>query len=344
VRRGAAVLRDPFGAALRGRVLRLSPELMRHTPIPPGLGGAGRMMTERGRPCYLPPPVAEVVWMNGRITGRDEALVSAFDHGFLYGDSIYETIRTSRGAPFLLDRHLRRMRNSAALIEMELDREDGEYRAAILETIAAGGAAESALRVVITRGIGDIGYDPALTRRRTTLIYVRPLEPIRDAAQRAGIRLSLLTRRRNDREAVSPWIKSSNLLNNLLGWHEAQRHGAMEGVMLNREGFVAEGTMTNVFMVRDGVLWTPPVEIGLLPGITREFTLELATADGLPVRVAPFRPEELLAADEVFITGTTKAILPATRVDEQVIGRGAPGPITTRLIGLFDAAEDRLAG
>lgn len=287
--------------------------------------------------------MAEVVWVNGGVYGRDEARISVFDHGFLYGDSIYETIRTSYGEPFLLERHLLRLRNSAAMMQMPLDRDDAGYQAAVEEAVTAGRNAESALRIVVTRGEGDIGYDRALCPRRNTLIYVRALEPIRDPVRRRGIAIALLHVRRNDRDAVSPSIKSSNLLNNILGWFEAQKRGAEEGVMLNRDSHVTEGTMTNVFIVRRDVVWTPPVEVGLLPGITRGFTLELARGDRLPVVEKPFGPDDLFAADEAFITGTTKAILPVISVDGRPIGSGGPGPITERLIRLFDEAEDRMA-
>ncbi len=294
-------------------------------------------------PCYLAAPMGEVVWINGRVWPRDEARISVYDHGFLYGDSIYETVRTSRGRPFLLDRHLARLRSSAAAIRLALDRDDAGYRHAIQETLAAGGNPESALRVVVTRGVGDIGYAHRLCPAPSTLIYARPLRPIRDPALRQGVRVAILDVLRNDRRAVSPAIKSGNLLNNILGAFEAESKGADEGIMLNRGGQVTEGTMTNVFMVKSGVIRTPPPEAGLLPGITRGFVLELARAAGMPVEEAPFGPGELRAADEAFLTGTTRGVLAIVAVDGTPVADGRPGPITLRLTGLFDTAEDRLA-
>jgi branched-chain amino acid aminotransferase len=288
--------------------------------------------------------MGEVVWINGRVHGRAEALVSAFDHGFLYGDSIYETVRTSHGRPFLLDRHLARLRRSATSIELGLSQDDATLGRAIDAALTAAANPESALRIVATRGIGDIGYGRELCASPTVLIYARPLASIRDPALRAGIDASILEVRRNDRRAVSPSIKSSNLLNNILGAREAQKKGAYEGIMLNHEGDVAEGTMTNVFVVRSGRVETPPESVGILPGITRGFVLDLAHQAGIPAGEARFGAADLLAADEAFFTGTTRGILPIVKVDGRAIGNGRPGPLTTRLTTLFDAAEDRLAG
>lgn len=284
----------------------------------------------------------EVVWIDGRVHARTEARISAFDHGFLYGDSIYETIRTSQGKPFLLDRHLHRLRCSATLMELTLDRDDASYRDAILAALAAVDNTESAIRVVVTRGIGDLGYERHLCSTTTTLVYVRPMVPVRDTEQRQGVQVSIVDIRRNDRTTVSPAAKTSNLLNNILGSFQAQNKGATEGIMLNRDGDVAEGTMSNLFIVCGGQLLTASLDVGILPGITRQFVLELADHAAIPVQETRFRPAQLIAADEAFLTGTTKGILPIIGVDEHIIGNGRPGPVTKRLIHLFDETEDRL--
>ena len=284
----------------------------------------------------------EVVWIDGRVYSREEARISAFDHGFLYGDSIYETIRTARGVPLLLERHLDRLRRSAAVLELRLDRDDAAYREAIFAALSAVDLPEAAIRVVVTRGVGDLGYERHLCGAPTTLVYVRPMPSIRDPKRRKGVQVSIVDIRRNDSSAVSPAAKTSNLLNNILGSFQAQNKGAEEGIMLNRDGYVAEGTMSNLFVVRRGRVQTPPLDVGILPGITRGFVLELAQEAGLAVKEARFRPDQLVSADEAFLTGTTKGILPVIRVDGQAIGDGRPGPITRQLIHLFDETEDRL--
>ena len=288
--------------------------------------------------------MGEVVWQNGRVFPRAQARISVFDHGFLYGDSIYETIRTTRGVPFLLDRHLARLRNSASLIRLQLDLHGNDYTQAIAAALQAAENDESAIRVVVTRGVGDIGYGSHLCPVPSTLVYVRPLPSIRNPELRQGIRVVILDVLRNDPRALSPAIKSGNLLNNILGALEAEHKGASEGIMLNRDGQVTEGTMTNVFAVQNGVLQTPPPESGILPGITRGFVLELAREAGVQVQETPFSAAALCQADEAFITGTTRGILPIIAVDEDPLGSGVPGPLTVRLTRLFDAAEDRLAG
>jgi branched-chain amino acid aminotransferase len=286
--------------------------------------------------------MGEVVWINGRAFPRDEARISVFDHGFLYGDSIYETIRTSRGRPFLLDRHLGRLRRSARAIRLKLDRDPEEYRLAVDEALAAAGNPESVIRMVVTRGAGDIGYEPSLCPSPNTLIYVRPMRSIRDERLRQGQRTAILEILRNDRRALSPAIKSGNLLNNILGSFEAREKGVDEGIMLNRRGQITEGTMTNIFMVAGGTIRTAPLEAGILPGITRGFVLEMAADAGLPTLETAFSPEEFRNSDEAFLTGTTRGILPIIAVDDAPIGAGRPGEVTRRLIRLFDEAEDRL--
>lgn len=286
--------------------------------------------------------MGELVWINGRVCSRQDAVVSAFDHGFLYGDSIYETIRTSKGRPFLLDRHLKRLQASAEALHLQLSMTPEDYRQGLQDALAAAGNDDSVIRIIVTRGEGDIGYGQALTRQPNSLIFVRPMLSLRREAMRRGARVTLLTVRRNHPRTVSPAIKSGNLLNNILGAHEAEARGFEEGIMLNSAGMVAEGTMTNVFMVRDGVLRTPHLDAGILPGITREFTLELAREAGIPTEEGAFGPDEFLAADEAFLTGTTRGVQPIIAVDEVELSGGEAGPVTRQVMAAFDAAEERL--
>jgi len=286
--------------------------------------------------------MAEVVWINGRVYPREEAVISVFDHGFLYGDSIYETIRTSGGRPFLLERHLERLRASAAALHLDLDRTLEDDHRGVDEALAAAANPESIIRIVVTRGEGDIGYGQDLCPHPSSLIYVRPTHPLHDPETRPGIRVVILSVLRNDPRTVSPAIKSGNLLNNILGAHEAEERGVQEGIMLNPAGQVAEGTMTNLFIVKDGVVRTPPLEDGILPGITRGFVLEVARDIGVSIREESFPPANLLAADEAFLTGTTRAVQPILSVDEVQLGDGRRGPITYRLMRAFAEAEARL--
>ena len=268
-------------------------------------------------------------------------MISVFDHGFLYGDSIYETIRTTGGYPFLLDRHLERLRSSAAALHLELDLETATYQEGVAVALEAAGNSESILRIIVTRGEGDIGYSQALCPRPNSLIFVRPTASLRDPARRLAVRVAILSVLRNDRRTVSPAIKSGNLLNNILGAHEAEDRGFDEGIMLNPRGQVAEGTMTNLFIVKDGVVLTPPLEAGILPGITRGFVLELARESGVEAREESFGPEILLAAQEAFLTGTTRAIQPIAAIDDVNLPEGGFGPVTCRLMNAFQEAEDQ---
>ncbi len=286
--------------------------------------------------------MAEVVWINGRVYPREEAVISVFDHGFLYGDSIYETVRTSGGHPFLLERHLERLRASAAALHLNLTRTLEDDRRGVDEALAAAANPESIMRIIVTRGEGDIGYGQDLCRHPSTLIYVRPMHALPDPETRPGVRVVILSVLRNDPRTVSPAIKSGNLLNNILGAHEAEERGVEEGIMLNPAGQVAEGTMTNLFIVKNGVVHTPPLEAGILPGITRGFVLEVARDIGVPIREESFPPADLLAADEAFLTGTTRAVQPILSVDEIQMGDGRRGPITYKLMQAFAAAEARL--
>ncbi len=283
--------------------------------------------------------MTEVVWINGRVHPREKAMISVFDHGFLYGDSIYETIRTTGGHPFLLERHLERLRSSAAALHLELDLDTAAYRQGVVDALAAAANPESVLRIIVTRGVGDIGYGQELCPRPNSLIFVRPTASLPDPDRRHAIRVAILSVLRNDRRTVSPAIKSGNLLNNILGAHEAEDRGFEEGIMLNPRGQVAEGTMTNIFIVKDGVVLTPPLEVGILPGITRGFVLELAKASGVEAREESFGPETLRAAHEAFLTGTTRAIQPIAAIDDIQLPHGGGGPFTRRLMNAFQEAE-----
>lgn len=280
-----------------------------------------------------------MVNVNGRLLDSEHAVISVFDHGFLYGEGVYEVLRTYDGEPFLFERHMRRLRASAELIRLPIPFDDGEFDTRIRSTMAAAGLGtdgrEAYIRVLVTRGVGEISYDPDACHSPSVVIIVKPHVDAPVSAYTDGVMVSLVGILRNHPGSVSPTIKSNNLLNNALGNQEALRNGAFEAVMRNYRGEIAECSTANIFIVRDGVALTPPIDAGLLAGITREFLFEVADAVGVPTREQVMHDADLLGADEAFLTSTTRELVPIVRVDSHVIGAGTPGPITTKLLDAF---------
>jgi branched-chain amino acid aminotransferase len=283
--------------------------------------------------------MAATVNVNGRLFDQEHAVVSVFDHGFLYGEGVYETLRTYGGRLFLFDRHMRRLRASAAMLALEVPLTDAEIAARFAETMAAAELGsegrEAYLRILVTRGIGELTYDPAACPTPSIVVIAKPHAELSDEAYATGVKVVLVDIVRNHPDSVNPIIKSNNLLNNALAMQEAVRRGAFEGVMRNYRGELAECTTANLFVVKNGIALTPPIDAGLLAGITREFVLEIGAAAGIPVREAVLKDPDLLDADEAFLTSTTREILPIVKVDERPIGSGRPGPITGALLAAF---------
>jgi branched-chain amino acid aminotransferase len=281
--------------------------------------------------------MSATVNVNGRISAEHEAVISVFDHGFLYGEGIYETMRTYNQRPFLFDRHMRRMRNSASMIALEMHFTDSELAAQIRDTRAAADmkGAEAYIRVLVTRGIGELTYDPHATPTPSVVIIVKPQVDPPPEAYEQGVRAVIVDVVRNHPESVNPQIKSNNLLNCALAAQQAIRRGGYEGIMRNYRGELSECTTANLFIVRDGIAMTPPIEAGLLPGITREFLFEVGKEEEIAVREEVLRDEDLFTADEAFLTSTTREVVPIVKVDERSIGSGRPGPITHRLLAGF---------
>jgi branched-chain amino acid aminotransferase len=284
-----------------------------------------------------------LVNVNGRLADGASAAISVFDHGFLYGEGVYETIRTYNGEPFLFDRHMQRLRASAAMIMLDVPLSDAEYSRRSVETMAAAGLgtqgdgsfAEAYIRILHTRGIGDLSYDPAATPTPSVVVIVKPLPVPADEQFRNGVKVCMVDIIRNHPRSVSPLIKSNNLLNNALCMQEALRKGGVEGVFRNYRGELSECSQSNLFMIRGGVVRTPPLEAGLLAGITRGFVFELGATLGIPVEEAVLRDDDLFGADEAFFTSTTKELMPIAQVDDRSIGTGRPGDITHRLLAEF---------
>ena len=281
-----------------------------------------------------------LVNVNGRVSDQEHAVISVFDHGFLYGEGVYETLRTYNGQPFLLDRHMRRLRRSAGMLSLDVPATDAEIAERFHETMLAAGLGDRAggeayIRVLVTRGIGELTYDPAACPTPSVVVIVKPyVEPPREVFER-GVRVALVGVVRNHPGSVSPLIKSNNLLNNALAMQEAFKRGGFEGIMRNYRGELAECTQSNLFIVKNGTALTPPIDAGLLPGITREFLFEVGAENGIVVREQILNDDDLFGADEAFLTSTTREIVPIVRVDDRAVGSGTPGPVTRALLGAF---------
>jgi branched-chain amino acid aminotransferase len=281
--------------------------------------------------------MAATVNVNGQISPQDQAVIAVFDHGFLYGEGIYETLRTYDGRLFLFHRHMRRLRNSARFIDLALPFTDDEIAARIRDTIAAADLAgqEAYVRVLVTRGVGELTYDLKATPTPSWVIIVKPLPSPPPEIYEQGVKVVLVDVVRNHPQSVNPMIKSNNLMNSALAAQQAQKRGGFEAVMRNYRGELTECTQSNLFLVENGVAVTAPLESGLLPGITREFLFEVGRDASVEVREQVLRDNDLFGADEAFLTSTTREIVPIVTVDDHTIGNGAPGPITLKLLETF---------
>lgn len=275
------------------------------------------------------------VYVNGRIGTRDEAVVSVYDHGFLYGDGIFEGIRVYDGRIFRFEEHLDRLYESAhhILLTIPLSRE--AMREAILATVRASGLRDAYIRPVVSRGPGDLGIDPRRCPTPTVVIIVDAIQLYPKEAYERGLRMVTATVRRPAPDALNGRIKSLNYLNNILARIEANQAGVEEALMLSPEGYVCECSADNVFLVKGGQVWTPSAHLGLLGGVTRDTVLALAGELGLRAEERILTLHDVYTADECFLTGTGAEVAPVVEVDGRRIGDGRPGPTTARLIAAF---------
>ncbi len=278
------------------------------------------------------------VYLNNRLVPEEEAVVSVYDHGFLYGDGIYETVRVYEGVVFMFDEHLRRLDRSASLVSMKLPLTETAIRGAVMETLRANDLADASVRISLTRGAGPLGLDPDLCERPTFVIYAHPFTNYPAELYEQGVRVMIARTRRNHREALNPQIKSHNFLNNILAKIESKEGGYFEAILRNIEGHLAEGTVTNVFFVKHGILCTPDIEVGLLDGITRSLLLRLALEIGMKVREGRFRPGDIKNADEVFISNSLMEVMPVVYVGTEMIAAGKVGHWTERLLEAYRQA------
>jgi len=285
-----------------------------------------------------------VVSINGRLCGERDAVVSVFDHGFVFGEGVYEVLRTYHRRPFLFDAHMRRLRRSAAMIALDVPFTDEELSDRIAETLAAAPEIDEAyIRILLTRGVGDFSYDPRSCASPTLVIITKRHVPPPPEVYERGVAVALVDVVRNHPQSLNPLIKSNNLLNNALAMQQALKRGAFEALMRNHRGEIAECSQSNVFVVRAGTALTPPLEAGLLAGVTRGFVFDLGRDCGIPVCEATLVDADLRGADEMFLTSTRREIVPIVRVDDVVIGDGAPGHVTRRLHDEFRRRADALS-
>lgn len=271
-----------------------------------------------------------MIYLNNKLVTESKAVVSVFDRGFLYGDGVYETLRVYKGVVFKIDEHIERLFRSASMISLKLPKSHNEIKKAIYKTIRANKHNEAYVRISISRGAGPIGLDPELCTNPTFVIISKTFKKYPDKYYKKGVKIAIVGIRRNFKKALDPKIKSLNFLNNILAKIEAKEKNAYESIMLNYRGYIAEGTITNIFFVKGGVLYTPAVDVGILDGITRRLILDIAKELKIKVREGNFIPADIYSAAEVFISNTTMEVMPVTKVDNMKISRGA-GSVTKKL-------------
>jgi len=275
------------------------------------------------------------VYVDGKIVSKEDARISVFDHGFLYGDGIFEGIRVYEGNIFRLEQHIDRLYESAQTIMLEIPMTHAELTQATLDTVAASAMQDAYIRLVISRGVGDLGIDPTKCKKPTVVIIVDTITLYPEEFYHKGIPLVTSSVPRVPGVCVDPRIKSLNYLNNILAKIEARNAGVPEALMLNIKGRVAECTADNIFMYKDGELKTPNLMEGALGGITRATVLELAAEKGISTRETILGLHDLYNADECFLTGTGAEIMPVISIDGRKIGSGEPGKLTNELLGVY---------
>ncbi len=276
-----------------------------------------------------------IIYLDGEFLPRERAVVSVFDHGLLYGDGVFEGIRAYHGRVFKLGEHLDRLYDSARTIAMEIPLTKDEMQEVVLETLRRNDLRDAYIRLVVTRGVGDLGLDPKKCPKPFVFCITASIVLYPDELYQNGLSVITVSTRRNIPDACVPRVKSLNYLNNIYAKIEANLAGAPEAIMLNKEGYVAEATGDNIFLVKKGILITPPAYVGLLEGVTRNAVLDLAREKGIPAEEKVFTLYDVYTADEVFLTGTAAEIIPTVRVDGRPIADGKPGPMTRELIAAF---------
>ncbi len=281
------------------------------------------------------------VYISGKLYDKEDAKISVYDHGLLYGDGVFEGIRSYGGKVFRLEEHLKRLWDSAKAIWLTIPISREDLAAAVYDTLRVNNIADGYIRLVVTRGAGTLGLDPNRTSDPQVIIITDHIALYPREMYEQGLEIVTVSVMRNHPAAMSPRIKSLNYLNNILAKIEGLQAGCVEALMLNTKGEVAECTGDNVFLVRDGVLLTPPNEAGILEGVTRQAVMELARETNREVREVPLTKHDVYIADEMFLTGTAAEVIPVVKVDSRQIGNGKPGSITRDLMERFHALARR---
>lgn len=275
-----------------------------------------------------------MIYMNNRLVARAKAVVSVFDHGFLYGDGIYETMRVYKGVVFKIHEHMERLFQSASMIGLGIPKTPEGMKEAVYQTLKANKCSEAVIRITISRGAGPLGLDPALCPEPTLVIMCGEFKPYPGRYHQKGIKIAVVRTRRNYHKALDPRIKSLNFLNNILAKREAKESGALEAIMLNYRGEITEGAVSNIFFVKDDILCTPSMGSGILGGITRSIVLDIAKEMNIHTKEGRFRPESIQTAGEVFISNTSMEVMPVSEVDAMRITK-TPGKTTIALIRAY---------
>ena len=268
------------------------------------------------------------IWLDGKLVDRQDAKVSVFDHGLLYGDGVFEGIRVYNGKVFEFAAHIRRLYESARAIRLVIPMEPDEMSRAVEETVEANNIKSGYIRLVVTRGVGDLGLNPFLCKKATVFVIADHIKLYPEEFYEKGMKVISAVTVRNHPLSLPPQVKSLNYLNNILAKIEAVDAGASEAIMYNHEGFVAEATGDNVFIIRGGVIYAPPVQAGSLEGVTRSVVIRLAKAEGIEVVEKNLTRFDLYISDEMFLTGSAAEIIGVVNIDGRIIGDGKPGPIT----------------
>lgn len=276
-----------------------------------------------------------IIYLNGEFVSRENAVVSVFDHGLLYGDGVFEGIRAYHGRVFKLGDHLDRLYDGARAIALEIPVAREEMQEIVLETLRRNGLRDAYIRLVVTRGVGDLGLDPRNCPKPFVFCIAASITLYPDELYEKGLSIITVSTRRNIPTGVNPRVKSLNYLNNIYAKIEAARSGVPEALLLNQEGYVAEATGDNIFIVKKGILITPALHVGLLEGITRNTVMDLARERNIPVEERVFTLYDVYTADEVFLTGSAAELIPTVEVDGRIIGDGQPGPVFKELRAAF---------
>lgn len=276
-----------------------------------------------------------LVYLDGKFVPESEAKISVFDHGFLYGDGVFEGIRAYDGKVFRLREHIDRLYDSAKAINLEIPLSKEEFEKIILETLRRNKLRDAYIRPIVSRGVGDLGLDPRKCKKPTVIVITKPWGKLYGDLYSKGLKAVTVAVRRNSFDALPPNIKSLNYLNNVLAKIEANVKGGDEAIFLDRNGYVAEGSGDNIFVVKRGKITTPPT-INNLRGITREVVIEIINRLGIPFCEANLGLYDLYTADEVFVTGTAAEVAPIVEIDGRIIGDGKPGKITKRIMEEFE--------